>query len=335
MAPVAATARAAGAEWLGVALPSEAMALRATGDTGPLLAWLYVPGDPDLVPCVAADVDLSVSAPWALAEVVAAARAVGRPARVHLKVDTGLGRGGAPREAWADLLDLALRAAAEGVVDVVAVWSHLACADEPGHPATQAQVDAFDEALALAARAGLRPPLRHLASTGAVLATPRTHYDLVRPGIGIYGLSPGPTLGTSADLGLRPAMTLTAEVALVKRLPAGHGVSYGLAWTAPTETTVALVPVGYGDGIPRTAVDARVGIQGRHRPVRGRIAMDQVVVEVRDDEVVAGDPVVVFGPGTAGEPTVADWARATGTIDYEIVTRLGPRVPREYVRGAS
>jgi alanine racemase len=328
---VARTARTAGADWLGVAFPAEALAVRASGDTGRVLAWLYAPGDPDLVRCVAADVDVSVAAPWALDEVVGAAAATGRPARIHLKVDTGLGRGGAPRDSWDALVDAALRAQAAGAVEAVGVWSHLACADEPGSPVTAQQTRAFTDALAAAQARGLRPQLRHLASTGAVLTAPATHFDLVRVGIGVYGLTPGPAVGTAADLGLRPAMTLTARVALTKTLPAGHGVSYGLRWTAPTRTDVALVPVGYGDGIPRAAATAEVLVGGRRRPVVGRVAMDQVVVDLGPDAgVTAGDPVVVFGPGDGGEPTADDWADACGTIGYEIVTRIGPRVPRTH-----
>lgn len=333
MLPVARTAREAGADWLGVALPSEALALRAAGDTGRLLAWLFVPGDPDIDACVAADVDLSVSGETALAQIVAAARATGQRARIHLKIDTGLSRSGCPSDRWDELVALAAGQQAAGLVEVVGIWSHLAAADEPGHPATASQIAAFDDALARAADGGIDPRVRHLANTAGLLAHPRTHYDLVRCGIGVYGLTPGPLLGTPADLGLRPAMTLRSAVALVKRIPAGAGVSYGLAWTAPTDTTVALVPVGYADGIPRVVSGARMLVGGRQRPVVGRVAMDQVVVDLGDDGAAPGDPVVVFGPGDDGEPTAEDWAAAAGTIGYEIVTRIGPRVPREYVVG--
>lgn len=331
MVPVARAARSAGAGWLGVAFPGEALALRAAGDTGRVLAWLITPHD-DVAPCVAADVDLSVSAPWAVDLVAAAADRAGRPARVHLKVDTGLGRGGGSLADWPALVDRARRHEAGGALELVGVWSHLANGEVADDPETAAQQERFAWALAEAERAGLRPQVRHLANSGATLAVPGARFDLVRCGIAMYGLTPGLALGTSASLGLRPAMTLRAEVALAKRVPAGHGVSYGLTWTAPAETTLALVPVGYGDGIPRAASGSGpVLLGGRIRRVVGRVAMDQCVVDVGDDAVAAGDPVVLFGPGDDGEPTAEDWAIACGTIGYEIVTRLGPRVPRRYV----
>lgn len=332
MLPVARTARAAGTGWLGVALPAEALALRAAGDTGRILAWLWDPTDPDAAACVAADVDLSVNGPAALAAVVTAARAHGRVARIHLKVDTGLGRNGATPAAWPHLVAAARAAEVEGAVSVVGVWSHLACADVPGHPATAAQTAAFSAALDLATAAGLTPQIRHLASSGAALREPDTHFDLVRTGIALYGISPGPECGTPAELGLRPAMSLLAPVVLTKRVPAGHGVSYGLTWTTPRETTLALVAAGYGDGVPRAASDiGPLQLGGARRHVVGRVAMDQVVVDLGDEDVPPGTDAVLFGPGDDGAPTAADWADACGTIAYEIVTRIGPRVPREYV----
>lgn len=324
--PVARAARRAGAEWLGVALPSEALALRRAGDTGPILAWLYPPGDPNLVACVRADVDLNVGAVWAVDEVAAAARAAGKRARVHLKVDTGLGRGGALPHTFDDILTAVL--AHRSDVDVVGIWSHLASGEVAGAVETSEQIAAFDEALSLAQRRGIEPPLRHLANSGGTLTNAGTHFDLVRLGIAMYGVPPGPQVDMA---GLRPAMTLRASLASVKRVPPGHGVSYGLTWRAATETTLALVPLGYADGIPRTAVDPQVSVGGERVPVVGRIAMDQFVVDVGDRDVAAGDEVLVWGPGDAGEPTAQDWATWDSTIGYEIVTRLGSRVPRRYL----
>ncbi|WP_327703451.1 alanine racemase [Streptomyces decoyicus] len=323
-------AREAGAGWLGTALPEEAFALRAAGDTGRLMCWLWTPGGP-WRQAVEQDIDVGVSALWALREVVAAARACGRTARVQLKVDTGLGRNGCPPADWPELTAAARAAEAEGVLTVTGVWSHFACADEPGHPSIAAQLDVFHEALKTAETAGLRPEVRHIANTPALLTLPEAHFDLVRTGIGIYGISPSPEVGTSQELGLRPAMTLEASLASVKRVPGGHGVSYGHHYTTPGATALALIPLGYADGIPRHASGTGpVLVAGKRRTVAGRIAMDQFVVDLGGDSAEPGDPAVLFGPGDRGEPTAEDWAQVAGTIGYEIVTRIGTRVPRVY-----
>lgn len=333
MVPAARAALAAGADWLGVASVGEALALRAAGIAAPVLSWLNPPGEP-MAAAVAASVDLAVSAPWAVAEVAAAARTAGRPARLHLKVDTGLARGGAAGTDWPRLVAAAAAAAADGCVEVVGVMSHLSHGDDPDAPQTGAQVRRFTEALAEAERLGVRPQLRHLANSGGTLARPDTHFDLVRPGIACYGLSP--FTRAAPWPGLVPAMTLTATLALTKRIPAGQGVSYGHRWEAPRETTVALVPLGYADGVPRAATNvAEVLLAGTRRPIAGTVCMDQFVVDAGDCPVTAGDPVVLFGPGRDGEPTVRDWADWLGTISYEIVTRIGARVPRVYTGAAA
>ncbi len=335
MLPAARAALAGGAQWLGVTLLAEALELRAAGITAPVLAWLVTPQE-DVAAAVAADVDVSVNAPWGLAEVVAAARRTGAAARVHLKVDTGLGRAGSTTADWPDLVAAAAKAQAEDVLRVVGVWSHFAYADEPGHPTVRRQVEVFREALDVAAAAGLRPEVRHLANSAATLTLPDAHFDLVRPGISVYGLSPGPQVGSPAEHGLRPAMTLAARLALAKRVPAGQGVSYSHRYVTDRETTLGLVPLGYADGIPRAATNtAEVWLAGRRRPIAGTVCMDQFVVDVGDDEIAAGDEVLLFGPGDRGEPTADDWARALGTINYEIVSRVGVRVPRTYRGGWS
>jgi len=334
MLPCARAALRAGATWLGVAFVEEALALRAAGVTAPLLAWLTTPST-DLSAAAKAAVDVSISAEWGLEAAVAAAERTGTTVRVHLKADTGLGRGGATASQWPDLCRSAGKLAAAGAIDVVGVWSHLAYADAPGHPTVAAQRARFDEALVVAAEAGLNPQVRHLANSAATLAVPEAHYDLVRPGVAVYGLSPGADVGRAADLGLRPAMRLRAELALVKRVPPGHGVSYGHRYTTSVDTTLALVPLGYADGVPRNATNlAPVVIDGRRYTISGTVCMDQFVVDVGDAPVREGDTVVLFGPGDDGEPTAEDWARAVGTINYEIVTRVGARVPRVY-RGAA
>ena len=325
-----ASARAAldgGATWLGVASLPEATALRASGVTAPILAWLIAPGLP-LHEAVAAGIDLSVAAPALLDEVIVAADRAERVARVHLKIDTGMSRGGATPAEWPLLVEAAAKARADGLIDVVGVWSHLACADEPGHPSVDAQLAAFHDALEVAGRFGVTPRYRHLANSAAVLTRPDTHFDLVRPGLAVYGLSP---MGGRAA-GLRPAMTARARVMLAKRVPAGSGVSYGHTYVTPAETTVAVVPLGYADGVPRHASStAPVRIGGRTHTISGRVCMDQFVVDCGDDPVQAGDVVTLFGPGDDGEPTVDDWAAAAGTINYEIVARFGSaRVSRVF-----
>ncbi|GAA2130334.1 alanine racemase [Kitasatospora kazusensis] len=328
---------AAGVNWLGTATPEEALALRAAG-IGPeqarVLCWLWTPGGP-WQQVLRAGIDVSVSALWALAELVRAVRETGVPGRVHLKADTGLGRNGCQPRDWPELVAAALRAQAEGLIEVVGLWSHFAAADEPGHPSIQAQLDGFAAALGYAEQAGVRPEVRHLANSPATLLLPQSHYDLCRTGLAMYGLSPVPEVGAPADFGLRPVMSLTARLALVKTVPGGHGVSYGHHYVTPGETTLGLVPVGYADGIPRHASGSGpVQVAGKWRTIAGRVAMDQFVVDLGGDTPEVGEPVLLFGPGGNGEPTAEDWGRACGTLSYEIVTRIGARVPRRYVGGS-
>ncbi|MFE0386865.1 alanine racemase [Streptomyces bungoensis] len=329
--PCARAAVEAGATWLGTATPEEALALRAAGLDTRMLCWLWVPGGP-WRQAIEAGIDVSLSGMWALREVTEAARAAGTPARVQLKADTGLGRNGCQPADWPELVAGALRAEAEGLVRVTGLWSHFACADEPGHPSIAAQLTRFREMVAHAERQGVRPEVRHIANSPATLTLPGTHFDLVRPGIAMYGVSPSPEIGTPADFGLRPVMTLSASLALVKHVPAGHGVSYGHHYVTPGATTLGLVPVGYADGVPRHASGTGpVLVDGKWRTVAGRVAMDQFVVDLGGDEPPVGAEAVLFGPGDRGEPTAEDWAQACGTIAYEIVTRIGTRVPRVYV----
>jgi alanine racemase len=324
-------ALSAGASWLGVCTLDEALTLRRGGITAPVLSWLDLPDD-DFTPGVASDIDLSVSSPTELAAVRAAAAATGRVARVHLKIDTGLSRNGCPGRDWPALVESAASATRAGEVEVVAVWSHLAHGDQPDHPMLDTQAARLDAAWERACAAGLRP-IRHLCNSAATLTRPDLHYDLVRPGIAVYGLDPVEAAPNQPSPGsdLRPAMTFRTRVALVKRVAAGEGVSYGHEWTTPAETTLALLPVGYADGVPRRLGSRpsgvggmRVLIGGRLRPVVGRVCMDQIVVDCGPDGggVAAGDEAVLFGPGERGEPTARDWADALGTIHYEIVTGL-------------
>ncbi|MDT4920191.1 MAG: alanine racemase [Pseudonocardiales bacterium] len=328
LVPSARAALDGGASWLGTAIVDEALELRAAGIAAPVLAWLWTPDEAGTVGrALAAGIDLSVSNRWQLEAVLAAVRASGTSARIHLKVDTGLSRNGSYVADWADLASAAGKAQASGEVAAIGVWSHFAYADEPGHPTIAKQIGAFGDALEVAARVGVEPQLRHLANSAATLTLPAAHFDLVRPGIAVYGLSP-----VAGEFGLTPAMTLRAAAAGVKRVRAGEGVSYGHEYTTTRDTTLVLVPLGYADGVPRHASNVGpVWVNGRRFTVAGRVCMDQIVVDVGDLDVAPGDPVVLFGPGRDGEPTAQDWADAVGTIHYEIVTRVGPRVARIYV----
>ena len=323
--PVARAALEAGATWLGSCSLAEALDLREGGVTSRILSWLDVPGT-DLAPGVEADVDMSASSNAELAAIVDAARRTSRTARVHLKIDTGLSRNGCQPRDWPDLVENAAKAQAGGHVEVVAVWSHLACADEPGHPANDQQAQRFAAAYEVARQAGLHP-MRHLANSAATLDRPDLHFDMVRVGIAMYGLNPLPYKEN-----LKPAMTFRSTVALTKRVDAGESVSYGQTWTTDRDTTLALVPVGYADGVSRGLSNRMdVWLAGRRRPIVGRVCMDQIVVDCGDDQVTPGEEVVLFGAGSRGEPTATEWANTLGTIDYEIVTGMyRPRVARSY-----
>ncbi len=318
----AATARAAGADWLGVAFVDEALALRAAGDRGPLLAWILNEHD-DLAGAIARDVDLSISSMRELELVLDAYHAAGAPPRVHVEVDTGLSRGGVAPGDW-DAVFAAVRD-----IDVVSVWSHLACADEPTHPANDAQRAAFERALAVAASQGVTPRLRHLANSAATLTRPDLHFDLVRVGMASYGVSPMDD--NIEQFGLEPVMTVRARIAQVRTVPAGTGVSYGHHYVTDADTRLALVPLGYADGVPRAASNrAPVAIDGARRTIAGTVCMDQFVIDVGATEVEVGDDVVLFG---AGGPSAEEWARVCGTIGYELTTRLGVRLARRFHGG--
>ncbi|MDJ0349623.1 alanine racemase [Cryobacterium sp. PH29-G1] len=335
--PVARAALDAGAGWLGVAHISEALPLRAAGIDAPLLAWLHTI-ESDFHAAVAADIDLGCSG-WELPHIVAAANLLDTTARIHLKIDTGLGRNGSTAEDWVGFVARARAAELAGAVSVVGIFSHLAVADEIERPETDEQLADFTEAVAQAEAAGLRPTHRHIANSAGVLSRPDMHFDLVRPGLAIYGLSPFEGR-TSASLGLRPAMTLRTVISMCKDVPADRGVSYGLKYHTTAASTLALIPLGYADGIPRVATGGPVRVNGVNYPVVGRIAMDQMVIDLGQADLVArgasmiGAEAVLFGPGDDGEASADDWASAAGTINYEVVTRVSPRVPRVYRNAA-
>ncbi|MCC2034087.1 alanine racemase [Microbacterium allomyrinae] len=322
----AVAALAGGASRIGVSDIAEALALRRAGIDAPIVAWLHAPGA-DFAAAAAHGIELGISSIDQLQQAAAAASA-DRPVAVHLKLETGLSRNGIAPEDFRLVFAEAARLERIGRLRVVALFSHLSNTSVEDDRAALA---AFEDGVAVAGSLGLAPPLRHLAATHAAIDLPEARLGCVRIGIGIYGLSPFADR-SSADLGLRPAMTLHGAVAAVRRVPAGKGVSYGYAYRADRDTTLALVPLGYADGVPRQASGAGpVLIGGRRHTVAGRIAMDQFVVDVGDTPVAVGDEVVLFGDPTLGAPAASDWADAAGTIDYEIVTRIGPRVPRRQV----
>ena len=320
-ATAARAALAGGASWLGVADPEEALALRRAGVDAPLLAWI-LHTDADFGPVAAAGVDLGVSSQAQLERVAATAPG----AAVQIKLDTGLSRNGVDAREWGRVFETAAALEQQGLLRVRGLFSHLANTS-PEEDALAEQ--RFADALRLARGAGLDPSLLHLSSTAAAITRDQSAYTMVRCGIGIYGVSPFGEPGRLPD-GVRPVMTLATEVAAVRRIAAGAGVSYDHVWRAPSATTLALVPTGYADGVPRAASDrGEVLLAGRRRPVRGRIAMDQFLVDVGDDDVRVGDEVVLFGDPATGAPSADDWGVWADTIGYEIVTRIGPRVERE------
>ena len=328
MIPAAAAALAGGAAWLGVAHVADALALRRAGVTVPVLCLLGAPGAPH-EDAIRHGIDLSAGSADLVREIAGAAERAGRPARLHLKADTGMSRGGATAADWPGLVAAGLAAQAAGHARVVGLWSHLACADIPGHPSIAAQTAAFRDAVAHAEAAGVRPEVRHLANTPATLTLPETWFDMVRPGGAVVGLS---TLPGGAPGWLRPAMTVRARLVQVKRVPAGTGVSYGHRHVTAADATLGLVPLGYAEGIPRHATNtAEVQVRGRRWTIAGTVCMNQVVLDFGDASAAAGDEVVLFGPGDAGEPTAQEWADALGTLSYEIVVRFAGRLPKSYL----
>ena len=328
-AQVGSAALAAGASELGVATVDEALALRRDGVTAPVLAWLHAPGT-DFAPALAADVQLGVSSARQLGEVLDATRRTGRTAVVTVKVDTGLNRNGAGMAEFPALLDGLRRAVSDGAVRARGIMTHLACGDDLASPVTDLQAQRFSEFRGAARDAGVEFEIAHVCNSPAALTRPDLAYDLVRPGIAVYGQTPIPERG---DMGLRPAMTLKCTVARVHSLTAGDGVSYGHTWIADRDTTVALLPLGYADGVFRALGNRlEVWINGRRRPGVGRVCMDQFVVDLGPGptDVAEGDEAILFGPGDRGEQTAQDWADLLGTINYEIVTSPRGRVTRFY-----
>ncbi|CAB4553097.1 unannotated protein [freshwater metagenome] len=327
MIPVAKKLEAAGADYLGVADIPEALELRQAGIDLPILAWLHS-AEENFLDAISNGVELGVANTEQLERIAKAASHTGRVARIHLNIDTGLGRNGSTAAEWPELLKTAHAMVAEGFIQVVAIFSHLSLTSEAED---LKQIEKFEKACDAAKAAEIDFELRHLAASDGMLRYPQAHYEMVRIGEAIYGLSPF-VESKSADFGLIPAMTAVTKVTQTKRVPAGHGVGYGYLHRTAAESTLALIPVGYGDGLPRNATGrAMVSINGKNYPISSRVSMDQFVIDVGDDEVVGGSLVTIFGDPAAGVPSADDLAAACDTINYEIVTRMGGRFKRNYL----
>lgn len=323
--PVAQAAISAGADYLGVALLEEAVTLREAGISAPILAWLVQPGS-DFAQAIALDIDIAAASLKALSEISLASQQVQKKARVHLEVDTGMTRGGFLAE-WDQL-----GAAHVQDIEIVGVFSHFARADEPAEKQNQDQMARFTEMVAKLEALGFSHLIKHLSNSAATLKNHAAAFDMVRTGIALYGLSPDvTTLGTSSALALRPAMQLRAALYLVKDVPAGTPVGYGASESTSRDTRLGVITMGYADGIPRIARSAGIWHNGKRAPIIGRVSMDQFVVDLGpDSKAQSGDWVTIFGNGSHGEYTADDWGAASQSINYEIVTRIGPRVPRIY-----
>lgn len=324
--PVSRTLIEAGADLLGVAQLSEALELRTHEPDIPILTWIYAPGA-DLETGFRAGLEISVGAPWAIGEVLDAAKSFGGTARIHIEVDTGMSRGGFAPAAIAEAGEVLARAVSQGLVEIAGLWSHLARADEPQCGETERQLDRFNAIAKELKTLGIEPEVRHLANSAGTFWHSDTHLDMVRPGIALYGISPEPAIATAAELGLEPVMTLSSTVIAARKAEQGTGVSYGYTEKTSGSVMLGTVPLGYADGIPRSASSrGPVCVAGVPSRIIGRICMDQVVIELPEGTGV-GDEVIFYG---AGGPTVDEWAEAAGTIGYEITTRLGRHVPRSY-----
>lgn len=310
-----------GATWLGTADISEALTLRGAGITAPILAWLMGPSSP-VAQAIDQGIDLGISGQDALGQVVshASPRA---PAKIHIELDTGMGRGGAMPGVWEGLFREVAEASSKGLVIVRGLFTHFA---QTSAESDIEQGRVFTEAAVMAQSLGINPEILHTSSSTPAIRTPQFAHHMVRLGVSAYGVA---TTANHERIGLRPAMRLAGQVIQVKRLPAGHGVGYDHTYTTRSETTLALVPLGYADGLPRLASSTGpVTLGGKRFTIAGRVSMDQVTIDVGDEPVARGDWAVFFGDPEAGDPSVTEWARAASTIPYEILTGVGRRVER-------
>jgi len=331
---VARTAVASGADWLGTAQLTEAIALRKDGITEPILSWLYLASQTSdtILEALENNIDVSLGSVHQLQVLADIAERLGRPAVVHLELDSGLSRGGARKEDWAELVSHARQAEVDGTVLVRGIWTHLAWADVPAHPGNASAVAEFEDAVRGAREAGLKPELRHVSSSANILDRPEFHFDMVRAGLAIYGLAPADHLNPT-DFGLRPALSVTAPLVMVKKVPAGTGVSYEHQAITYEPRYLGLIPLGYADGIPK-GISGRsvVNIAGRSVPVIGKVCMDQFMVDLGPDAtgIEVGDTAVLFGDPATGAASADDWGAAIGSHGDEIINRIAPRLPRVY-----
>jgi len=326
-------AEAAGANWLGTALLEEGIALRNNGIKVPIISWLTPLGE-DFKTAINLDIDLSISSIELLTEVIAAGKVVKKIPRVHIEVDTGMSRGGVGDD-WQLFLTELSKTVKANEINIIGIWSHFARADEPGQAMNPEQLNTFEDRIKSASDVGIKPEFIHIANSAAALTNNGAHKNIIRWGIGLYGLSPDiNNLGDSKSLKLKPAMRLKAKLHLVKAVKAGVSVGYGGTAITKSDTKLGVVTLGYADGVPRNANNlAGVFVDGKRAPLIGRVSMDQFVVDLGiNSSAKTGDEVIVFGDGSSGEYTADEWAKASGTINYEIVTRIGSRVPRIYPR---
>ncbi len=330
---VAKAAEKAGADWLGTALLEEGIALRNGGITKPIISWLTPLGE-DFKTAINLEIDLSISSIELLNEIILVGKSINKVPRVHIEIDTGMNRGGFGDE-WGSLLPEIVRAVKTNEIKAIGIWSHFARADEPNEVMNSTQLDKFDQKVKQLSDSGVNLEFIHIANSAAALSNKAAHKNIIRWGIGLYGLSPDVTnMGDSKSLGLKPAMKLFAKLQLVKSVKAGQSVGYGGTTITKSDTKLGVVTLGYADGVPRNANNsAGIYVAGKRAPIIGRVSMDQFVVDLGLDSLAkTGDEVIVFGDGSQGEYTIDEWAKACGTINYEIVTRIGVRVPRIYSR---
>jgi alanine racemase len=324
--PIARAVVDAGATWLGVAMVDEAIVLRDHGIEAPILV-LSEPRPSEMPAAVEQRVRVAVYTEAGIAAAAAAAEVAGAVLPVHLKIDTGMRRVGAPPE---EAAQLASAVDAQASLELEGLWTHCAVADEPENEFTAVQIERFDEVLSAVIAAGVTPRLVHAANSAAAMAHPTTRFDVVRCGIALYGIAPSSETGDLLDL--RPALRLVSEVTFVKRVPAGEGVSYGLRYTTARDTVLATIPIGYADGVPRRLfeVGGEVLIRGQRLPIVGVVTMDQLMIDAGDADVMVGDEVVLIGAQGDEEITANEWGDRLGTIGYEIVCGISARVPRVY-----
>jgi alanine racemase len=331
--PISKAVSEAGANWLGTALLEEAITLRENGVKIPIIAWLTPCGE-DFKSAIELNIDLSISSLEVLKEIVEAGSRIGKVPRLHIEIDTGMSRGGVGDD-WDNFVSEISKLVKDNKIEIVGVWSHFARADEPQEKMNAQQLSLFNKRVELLISAGIKSEFLHIANSAAALTFKDSHKNIIRWGIGLYGLSPDVSnLGDSNSIGLKPAMKLKAKLNLVKKIKAGSTVGYGATAVVNQDTKLGVVTLGYADGIPRNANNlAGVFVCGKRAPLIGRVSMDQFVVDLGIESLAkTGDEVIVFGPGVDGEYTIDEWAKACGTINYEIVSRIGPRVPRIYTR---